>query len=231
MVYQSDANNIYKLIYSKAHRNPSWQELFTQYNASRWGNKNLKPEKVTAYEAAYVHKFSVDSLMQANLFYLENKNEINNAALNEVYMNSQGSDIFGMELEYRGHVTSRDSVYANYSYIHGRDKEGDPLANVATHMLKGYYSYDVTDALAASLVARYVGEKRRLDGDARKALGDYTKVDATLRYEDPKADYTVMLSVKNLFDTDIRFPSVPNSYIEDYTQEGRTLMFTFKKGF
>ena len=231
MVYQHDAKNIYKLIYSEAHRNPSWQEFFTQYNASRWGNLDLKPERVTAYEAAYVHKIDATSFLQANLFYLENRDEINNKALNEVYQNSQDSEIHGVELEYKGSLLRRDSIYLNYSYVRGKDNKDLALANVATHMLKGYYSYDLTDAFSASTVVKYIGDKKRLEEDTRDSLNSYTKVDATLRYDNPKHNYHAMLSVKNVFDADIRFPSIPNSYIEDYRQEGRTFMLTFGKEF
>ena len=76
MVYQKDLKNIFKAMYSRSHRNPSWQEMFTKNNRARVGNTELEPEKVNSYEVAYIRNFSDDTYLQSNLFYLANKNQI-----------------------------------------------------------------------------------------------------------------------------------------------------------
>ncbi len=231
MVYQPDAHNIFKAIYSRSHRNASWQEMYTKNNRARVGNPDLAPERVDATELAYIRKFSANSYLQANLFYLQNQDQISNSTAEPEYANNIDTDIYGTELEYNGNLTSYDRFYLNYSFVKGFDSNSDPLANVAQHMAKGYYTYDVSNAFSASAIVKYVGSKQRATGDTRDDVEAYTCVDATVRYDGPDNGYTVMLSAKNIFDADIRYPSVPNSYSEDYRQEGRNFMFTLVKEF
>ena len=233
LVYQSDRNNIYKLIYSQSHRNPSWQEMFTKYNASRWGNPDLDPERVTAYEASYIHNFTTDSYLQANIFMLQNKDQIYYEAsspTSPTFFNGTGTDIYGTELEFKGNLTASDQLYISYSYVDGEENNGAPLANVAKHMAKAYYIYDLNEALALSSVVRYVGGKERLPSDTRDKVDAYLKVDAAIRYESPDSGYHLSLSVKNIFDADIRYPA-EFYYANDYPQEGRNFMVTFGKEF
>ncbi len=233
LVYQTDQQNIYKLIYSRSHRNPSWQEMFTMYNASRWGNPNLDPERVTAYEFSYIHNFSSDSYVQANLFKLRNRDQIYYEASSPTeptFFNGSGTDIYGAELEFRGNITAQDQLYLNYSYVDGDDTDGQPLANVARHMAKAYYIYDLTPSLSLSGVIRYVGSKKRLPSDMRRPVEAYTKVDAAIRYKPSGADWSLSLSGKNLFDADIRYPA-EFYYADDYRQEGANYMVTFSKEF
>ncbi len=233
LVYQQDANNIYKLIYSQSHRNPSWQELFTMYNAARWGNPDLDPERVTAYEAAYIRKFSADSYLQANVFKLQNKDQIYSVTADPAkptFFNGVGTDIYGTELEYKGNLTPSDQLYLNYSYVAGEDNNGDSLANVAHHMAKLCYIYDLSSAISLSGIARHVGAKERLPSDTREKVKAYTKVDTAIRYES-QGGYQLTLSGKNIFNADVRYPAADGYYIDDYRQEGPNFLVTLGKEF
>ena len=236
MVYQQDFKNIFKAIYSRAHRNPSWQEMFTANNSARVGSTDLEPEKVDAFELAYIRKLSSDSYIQTNLFYLINKDQIYNSATDPLYRNAVDTDIYGLELEYAGHVTSSDKFYLNYSYVTGTTHIKDTgvnthLTNVAHHLAKGYYIYNINSALALSGIAKYVGAKDRVADDTRDKIPAYTTLDTTLNYQNQKYDFDVTLSLKNIFDAKVVYPSPPNTYTEDYTQEGRTFLLTLKKEF
>ncbi|XPV69841.1 MAG: TonB-dependent receptor plug domain-containing protein [Halarcobacter sp.] len=236
MVYQQDSENIYKAIYSRSHRNPSWQEMFTANNEARTGSTDLKPEKVDAFELAYIKKFSSDISLQTNFFYLQNKDQIYNSATAPLYRNALDTDIYGLELEYSGHITSSDKLYLNYSYVTGDSKikttgvETD-LTNVAHHLAKGYYIYNLDDDLSLSGILKYVSSKDRIPGDTRKKVPAYTTLDTTLNYENHKYDYDITFSIKNIFDTNVVYPSTPNTYIEDYAQEGRTFLVSIRKEF
>ncbi len=236
MVYQQDSENIYKAIYSRAHRNPSWQEMFTANNAARTGSTDLEPEKVDAFELAYIKKFSMDKYLQTNLFYLQNKNQIYNSATDPMYRNVLDTDIYGLELEYTGYITASDKLYLNYSYVTGDSKvkttgvETD-LTNVAHHLVKGYYIYNLDDDLSLSGILKYVSSKDRILEDTRKKVPGYTTLDATLNYKNHKYDYDITFSIKNIFDTNVVYPSTANTYIEDYAQEGRTFLVSIRKEF
>lgn len=236
MVYQLNSDDIFKAIYSRSHRNASWQEMFVKNNSVKVGSPNLRPEKVDAFEAAYIRKFSTDTYLQTNLFYLINKDQIYNSTSTPEYKNAMNTDIYGLELEYKGHISSVDRLYLNYSYVTGTSKiketgESVPLTNVSHHLAKAYYIYNINDSLSLSSVAKYVSSKDRVSSDTRKKLKAYSTLDATLNYKNIKYDYNVMFSAKNIFDSDVRYASKNKTYIQDYRQEGRNFLITIRKEF
>ncbi|WP_241761499.1 TonB-dependent receptor plug domain-containing protein [Sulfurimonas gotlandica] len=236
MVYQHNSNNIFKAIYSRSHRDASWQEMYTMNNLARVGNKNLDPEKVDAFELAYIKKLSTDSYLQSNAFYLINKDQIYNTASDPTYRNVVDTDIYGFELEYKGNLSSSDQVYINYSYVSGTsyikdEDKSSSLPNVANHLAKGYYIYNFTSSLSLSGIAKYVGAKERVDGDTRDKVEAYSTLDSALSYRNKKYDYTLALSLKNIFDATVKFPSPPKTYSEDYEQEGRNFLIALTKKF
>ncbi len=236
MVYQYDYNNIFKVMYSKSHRNPSWQEMFTKNNHSRIGSTDLNPERVEAYEFAYIRNFSADTYIQSNIFYLANKDQIYNSVTDANYRNVLDTNIYGLELEYKGHITSVDQVYVNYSYVTGRahikdEDRTESLANIAHHMAKAYYIYNLNSALSLSSLLKYIGSKDRVSTDTREKVDAYTTLDLSATYKNIQDDYKITLSLKNLFDENVKYPSPPNTYVEDYTQEGRNFLVTFVKEF
>lgn len=236
MVYQLDAENIFKAIYSRSHRNASWQGMFTMNNLSRVGSTDLKPEIVDAFEAAYIKKFSNDSYIQTNLFYLLNKDQIYNSSTSPEYENVMDTDLYGFELEYRGNITSLDQLYLNYSYVTGKsyindEARSESLSNVAHHLAKGYYIYNIDRALSISTVAKFVGSKSRVFGDTREKVKAYSTFDTAMQYKNKKHDFSLTFSVKNIFNSTVKYPSAVNTYPEDYEQERRNFLVTLKKEF
>jgi len=235
LVYYKDFKNIFKAIYSCSHRNPSWQEMFTQNNRARVGSTDLKPEKITSYELAYIRNFTNESYLQSDVFYLVNKNQIYNSASDPVYRNSAKTDIYGVELEYKGHIFANDEVYANYTYLDGRHStdggEKYNLPNVSHHLAKGYYIYSFSSTLSLGSTLKYVSSKDREKGDTRSKVKAYTTVDTSLNYKNRHYNYTVNMSLKNIFDTDVRYPSPQNTYVDDYAQVRRTFLLTLRKSF
>ncbi len=236
MVYQQDIKNIFKASYSRAHRNPSWQEMFTANNAARVGSTDLEPEKVDAFELAYIKKFSSDTYLQTNIFYLQNKNQIYNSTAVPLYKNVLDTNIYGLELEYTGHISSSDKLYFNYTYLTGSSKIKDTgvstdLTNIAHHLAKGYYIYNINNDLSLSGIAKHVSAKDRIGGDTRDKVPSYTTLDATFNYKSHKDDYDISFGIKNIFDAKVIYPSTPKTYTEDYAQEGRNFFVSIRKEF
>ena len=231
VVYQYDTKNIFKIIYSRSHRNPSWQEMFIENRHVIKASKDLDPERVNAYEAAYIRKFSSNSHLQANIFYLCNKDQIHNTTAHPDYENTKDSDIYGMELEYRGDVTPDDQFYLNYSYVDSESNSGADFENTAHHMVKSYYVYNLNDDFSLSTVVKYVGSKERESEDTREKLKSYSTFDASLHYEDPVYDYSLTFSARNIFDATVKYPSANRTYRDDYRQEGSNYMVTLRKRF
>ena len=231
LVYQSDMQRIFKVIYSRSHRNPSWQELFTINNSARVGNTALKPETVDAFELAMIQKFDSSSYLQADIFYLKNKDQIDKNNAQHLYLNSHNTNIYGLELELSTQILPQDRLYASYSYVDGSDDQGNPLANVAHHLAKASYLYNFTSQLSVGTVLKYVGSKSRTEGDPRDHTPSYVTADLSARYHNIANRYDITFSVKNLADANVAYPSEPNTYVNDYPQEGRTFLLSLSKEF
>ena len=236
LVFQQDREHIYKAIYSHSHRNPSWQELFVMNTASGLGNPDLKPETVDTFELAAIRRFGGLNYLQADLFYLINhdqidKNQIDEATRAHIFRNAHDTELYGLELELRTNVTSRDRLYLGYSYVNGHSAEGNALANVARHLAKGSYLYEFTPEISAAAIVKYVGAKSRVDGDPRDDTDPYLTADLSLRYHNPAASFSLTGSVKNLADAAVVYPSEPYTYVNDYPQEGRIFFLSVTKEF
>jgi outer membrane receptor protein involved in Fe transport len=236
LVFQKDSQHIFKALYSHSHRNPSWQELFVMNTVSGLGNPNLKPETVDTFELAAIRKFGGNDYLQADLFYLVNKDQIDKNEIDEttkahIFSNAHDTELYGFELEWRTHVTSHDRLYAGYSYVNGHSGEGNALANVASHLAKASYLYEFSPALSAAAIVKYVGAKERVEADPRDNTDAYLTADFTMRYSDPEARFSLAASVKNLADASVVSPSEPYTYVNDYPQEGRTFFLTLTKEF
>lgn len=232
LVYHTEVGNIIKLLYALSHRTPSWQELYMLNNHSRVGNKNLKAEEIETFEASYIKHFSHDSFFQTSLFHIINKNQIHNMTINNQYVNSDTTNkINGIELEYKGNLTPKDSLYLNLSYIDGENSYDDTLSGASNLLLKGYYIYNLRENLALSTVVKYSSDKDRVNLDTRENISATTIVDATVSYKNFSNDYQISLSIKNLFDKDIFYASKINTYEDDYPEIGRNFILSYSKKF
>ena len=72
----------------------------------------------------------------------------------------------------------------------------------------------------------WIVDRDRVARDNRPAIDDYSTVDLTLRRSDIKDHWDVAFSVRNLFDSDVREPSltgIPTAFIpDDLPQAGRS---------
>ncbi len=230
-VYIASSSDIFKLLYSRSHRNPSWQELFTINNRTKVGNRALKPEVVDAVEASYIKKLGVDDYLQVSLFWLKNRDVINNINSERKFVNAHSETLYGLEIEWEQMITNSLKAYANYSYVYGKCGCDKVLPNIARHMAKFYLLKEVTSYFDLSLAFRYVGDKDRLWFDKRKKLQSYSVTDLTMELHSDE-DSEFFLSIKNLFNNKIAYPSPPNTYINDYPlDDSRSLIIGYRRVF
>jgi len=52
-----------------------------------------------------------------------------------------------------------------------------------------------------------------------------------MSYKNKRYDFTLMLSLKNIFDAKVTYPSPPKTYSQDYEQERRNFLIALKKEF
>jgi len=236
LVHRYDDDNIYKLMYTHTHREPSWREQYLIGSHYFSSNINVEPEMVDAYEASYIRKIDLNSDIKLNIFYLKNENQIfaqynpmrNSFSLDNYTESSHA--LYGIEAEYKTKLDENNRLYFNYSYVGGKNIS-DSLANSASNMAKAYYIYDINNNLSLSSTIKHVGKKDRLKGDLRDKVDAYTTVDVTSTYEYKPYDLTLSLSVKNLFDKIYYLPAPDHTYVNDFRQEGVNFLLYLEKRF
>ncbi len=230
VVHRYDDENIYKLMYTRSYREPSWREQYLVGNHYFSADPNVRPETVDAYEAAYIHKFGIGNDVKINAFYLNNKDQIHAQDTTRTFTNRGDNELYGFETELKTHFRENDQFYLNYSYVDGSNVSG-ALANSAQHMARAYYIYNINEQLSLSPLIKYVGEKGRVISDTREDVDDYITADLSAMYTHKQSDTTISLSIKNIFDTTYYLPSPENTYPDDFRQEGINFLVRLEQRF
>lgn len=233
-VYTIDPANLVKFSISRAHRNPSWQEMFTLNNRARWGNPDLQPETVWAYETQLIHRFETDHTLSVNLFRLNNDDQIYlqyNAALGRYeYINGSKSLIHGVETEWRKRYDAT-SFYAAYTHIWTEDGSGAALPNAPVDMVRGYITYNADARWYSTLAGRWQSATPRAQNDPRESMKAMGSIDTTVGYKLPYLHSEIQFTVKNIFNDRERYPSPAGTYNDDYPALGRTFLATVRGTF
>lgn len=232
-VYTLDPNNLLKFSISRAHRNPSWQEMFTLNNKARWGNPDLRPETVIAYETQYIHKFESEHTLSLNLFRLDNNDQIylqyNTSAARYEYVNGSRSLIQGFEAEWRKRYDDT-SFYAAYTRIWAEDGNGATLPNAPSDTARGFITHTLKNWYA-SLAGRWQSATPRAVGDTRNEMKSIGIVDTSIGYKLPYLRSEMQLTLKNIFNSTELYPSPKGTYNDDYPALGRTYLLTVRGTF
>ncbi|MBN2871269.1 MAG: TonB-dependent receptor [Campylobacterales bacterium] len=233
-VYSLNPDNQIKGSISRAHRNPSWQEMFTLNNRARWGNPDLEPESVLAYEIQYIRRFAADHTLSVNLFRLNNDDQIylqyNPSISSFGYVNGSKSRITGIEAEWRKRYDTT-SFYAAYTHIRAEDGNGDTLAFAPSDTLHGFITHEISERCYGSLAGRWQSTTPREPGDPREDMKAFGVVDASLGYKLPSLPAEIQLSVKNVFDEHELYASPAGTYDDDFPSAGRAFLATIRGSF
>ncbi len=213
LVWDATLDLTAKLLYGNAFRAPSFQESYSINNPVSRGNPNLRPETNQTLEAAFSWQARRDTQLNLNFFRYEMKDIIRLApnpapAVGGTYQNIGNQHGNGMELETVWDVSRRLRLTGNYSYQESIDETTGQDAGYAPH----HHFYVRTDwryasGYFASAQANRIMGRRRTAGDTRPQVPDYTTVDLTVR-SPAKGQWDFSSSVRNLFDADVREPSL-----------------------
>ena len=233
-VYTYDPDNTFKFSVSHAHRNPSWQEMFTLNNRARWGNPDLKPESVWAFETQWVHRFEPEHTLSLNLFRLNNEDQIylqyNPLIPGYSYINGSESTITGIETEWRKRYDDT-SFYAAYTHIWAEDGNGNTLPYAPADTARAFVTYHFDTQWYGSMAGRWQNSTPRTLDDSRSDMKSIAIFDASAGYKLPFLNGELQLTLKNLFDTDELYPSPANTYDDDYPAVGRSVLLTLRGTF
>jgi iron complex outermembrane receptor protein len=129
----------------------------------------------------------------------------------------------GVELELQVDATRDLRITAHYAYQRATDKASGADAGMAPHHMvyaRADWRFGKGWGLAGQV--KQVAGRVRAAGDARPAVPDYTSADLTLRLSS-QPGWEVALSARNLFDADVREPSVSSALTYDLPMAGRSV--------
>jgi iron complex outermembrane receptor protein len=246
LVWQAQPNFTTKLLFGQAFRAPAFDELYISNNTEQMGNPNLEPETIKTWELAFDYKATKTLNFALNLFHYDIKNKIlyvlddPNAA--EVSMVAQNTGMWtgnGLELETRWQINPKSNLLFNYAFQKSEDDKTDQeLGNSPEHQ-----AYLRTDLLLfpnwfLDAQISWMGDWSRKPGDPREKIDDSTTVNLNLRYKEmDNKRWNVAVGVRNLFDEDVRIPSlgpdadgvinIPNDYPLDKRSYWAELRYHF----
>lgn len=230
LVWDATYNVTTKLLYGSAYRAPSFVELYSQNNPVVEGNPDLKPEKIRTLEAAITWQPDGRWLLSGNVFHYEMRNLIRQ--IDRRYQNIGRQNGHGLEIEASYRASSRWQLSGNYSLQRSVDLASDhDAANAPQHQIYARADWRWSPDWSAHAQLNWVSERPREAGDDRDPLAGYETLDLTVRKLTGPQGWSMALSVRNVFDADVREPtpydrsvmqpfvSIPN----DYPQAGRSV--------
>ncbi|MFZ2853936.1 MAG: TonB-dependent receptor [Rhodocyclaceae bacterium] len=214
LVWDASLDLTAKLLMGRAFRAPAFLEVYGISNPVALGNPNLRPEIISTVETAFSWQARRDTQVNLSLFRYEMK-DIIRAVTNPVagtgstYFNIGAQHGYGAELEAVWDATRSLRVTANYSWQRSIDEATNTDAGTAPHHhVYARADWRFTGNWLASTQINRVAERKRAAGDLRPDVADYTTLDLTLRTTNSKNRWNFAGSVRNLFNTDVREPSL-----------------------
>ena len=217
-----------KLLYGTAFRAPSMIELYAINNPVGNGNPDLQPERIRTLEAGLSWQPSATIQLGISAYRLEASDIIRRVGT--VYQNAGRLRGRGLEIEGHWEPAPRWRLSGNYSLQNTTDPAtGIDAGNAPQHHFYVRADWRMHASWTAHAQLNWLGRQLRQAGDTRAALPESRTVDLTLRGQDAWRRLDLAVSVRNLFDADVREPSAfdPSapfvSLPGDYPMPGRAL--------
>lgn len=225
-----------KLLYGRAFRAPAIAELFVTSNPVQLGNPDLNPETIDTYELAFSHQASSQLLYSANIYYYKIRDYIVFVPISQFANQTQNSGKrhgYGLNLEADYSMTDNFRLVGNYSYQQAKDDNTHEAAGESPdHQLYARGEWQFLPSWLFSPQVNVIGQQKRAANDARDAVDAYTTVDFTLRKKNNIQPLSFALSVHNVFNADVREPSLASGAIaNDYPMAKRSVMAEFNYQF
>jgi len=223
MVYRWNDRLSYKAIYSHAYRVPSWIELYVAVPGPFVAKNDLSSEQSDTVEFGTVYKTGLNSRLGFNVYYTWINDLIHYDPVTVSYTQDGENNYAGAELTWKYSFSENTDIDLNLSYVYGTDVDGNELPDIANWLGNITFSHTFAGGIVSDTRLRLVSGRDRAEGDTRSDLDGYGTVDQTLSYRYRNANFIV--SLKNLFDEDVRYPAPADTYVDDYPRDGRTAMF------
>ena len=238
LVWQTSYALTTKLLYGRAFRAPSFQELFAVNNPANIGNASLDPETIDTVELGLDWDAGRGLRAAVNVFYYRMDDIIRFApdpapATSATAQNTGKQTGYGLEAELAWQATRRLRVSGNYAYQHSTDDTAnDDVGFAPSHLAYLRTDWALAPQWTLSGQATGVFDRKRPPGDLRQQIDDYVTVDLTLRGQQLFDDgWGMRISARNLFNSDVREPSGSDLIPNDLPMAGRNVFFEISKAF
>jgi len=231
-VWSPTINVVTKLLYGTAFRAPSFSELYSQNNPVALGTESLNPEEIETYEFA-VSYFPFQAItLGLNIYSYETDGMVDfvddgSGTNTNVAANSKDLEGEGFELEIDWAINSNLRLISNYANQSTKNKStGIQESFIPEQQLYADLRWNVTQQWLVSSQVNWIADRKRVEGDLREDISDYTLLDLSLRYKS-NDNWEAAISSKNLLDNDALEPS--NGDIpDDYPLNERSINFELR---
>jgi len=188
LVWQMRSDLTSKLLYGKAFRAPAFLELYAINSPVAQGNPHLEPETLDSIEFALSYRITSRLNLETNLFRYQTADTIRYVRENPqtvpLAQNIGNQEGFGFEGEIRWKMTPKSGLLSNYAFVKVTDEQQRESGNYPRH--SGYLRIDylLHPHWYLDLSMNWVADRKRVFGDIRPQIADYTTVNLTIRYKD-----------------------------------------------
>ena len=218
-----------KLLYGSAFRAPSFNEQYG-VNPVAAGNPAIRPETIKTLEAALQWQAHPDLQLGISTFRYQMRDIIRTVpnaapAPGATFQNIGAQHGHGLELEWAWQPGRSLRLSGNYAWQRSIDDSTDADAgNSPHHHLYARADWSLAAGWQLSGQLNQVRDRRRAAGDLRPAIPDYTTLDLTLRSDRGSQGWNFTASVLNLFNADVREPTLaPGSIPADLPMPRRSI--------
>ena len=230
LVWQSRYDLTTKFLYGRAFRPPSFAESFVVNNPVTLGNPDLKPETINTFEWVVDYHPSHVLNSKFSLFYYNMSDIIqfvpDPAPATTITAQNIGHQTgHGFEWEIDWRLSDTFKMTGNYAMQRSEDKQtGADSGYAPNQQLYLRSNWRFASNWVTSIQMNWVADRQRVAGEVRPAVGDYTLVDLTLRWQTNSSDWDVSLIGHNIFNIDAYEPSpAPGHIPNDLPLAGRSL--------
>lgn len=235
LVWDAAYNVIVKMMHGRAFRAPALTEQYTRNNPVNTGNPSIRPETIGTSELAV--NWQPLSTLQTNLtIFRYRMSDIIAATANpdastgKTFRNTGDQTGKGLELEANWNPTRLFRVMGSVSLQQSTDEASGKDAGLAPQ--KRYFvraDWRFHPAWLAGASINHVADRAREPSDTRAQLADYTSTDLSVSRENLFGNWELRATVQNLFDRDVREPSIaPGNIPFDLPMAGRSFSVQLK---
>jgi len=212
LVWQTRSNLTSKLLYGRAFRAPAFFELYAINSPVAQGNPNIDPETLESIELAFNYRATPHFNLETNFFTYRTDDTIRYVRKSQetvpLAQNIGSQKGMGFESEIRWKMTLKSSLLGNYAFVKVTDEQKHDTGNYPRHSAYLRTDYLIYPNWYLDLSANWIAGRKRVFGDTRPDIADYTTVDLTLRYKDIRQGHHYFaIGLRNLFSASAHEPS------------------------